>query len=272
MGPARAGLRGTAQRAARRIPPGNAIAVAVAPRDVAGLSGAGMTVASRAKPAAKLSREEKKAATREALLEAATKVFARHGYVAASVDEVAWEAGVTKGAVYSNFASKDALFAAVIERYHDQRLFEILDRVDWTAPATEQAAAAGQQFMEVSDPSLFLLMLEYNLHAARFPEGHEPMREGYRRCKAAIVEAMERMSPTLGWELPLPADELVVAFFALGDGIALQKLSDADGVPEDLYVKMLTIFVRGLQATAAETSRTLPTPAERRRARARPEE
>src|SRR5258708_1017642 len=238
MGTARAGLRGAARRAARRIPPGNAIAVA--PRDVGGVSGAGMTAASKGKPTAKPSREEKKAATREALLEAATKVFSRHGYVATSVDEVAWEAGVTKGAVYSNFASKDALFAAVIERYHDRRILEILDRVDATAPASEQAAAAGQQFLEASDPSVFLLLLEYNLHAARFPEGHEPMRDGYRRTKSAVMEAMERMAPALDWAVPLPVDQLVVAFFALSDCVALLRICDAYGDPEVLSIKMRT--------------------------------
>src|ERR1700733_6627069 len=65
-----------------------------------------MNPPSKARPPSKPRREEKKAATREALLEAATKVFARQGYVAASVDEVAWETGMTKGAVYSNFDSK----------------------------------------------------------------------------------------------------------------------------------------------------------------------
>ena len=228
-----------------------------------------MTAPPKGKRPAKMSREEKKAATREALIEAAIKVFARHGYVAASVDEVAWEAGVTKGAVYSNFSSKDALFAAVIDRYHDRRMFEILDRVDWSAPAAEQAASAGQQFMEISDPNMFLLMLEYTLHAARFPEGHEPMREGSRRVKAALVETMERWAPSLDWSYPLPVEELVVAFFAMADGVAVQQLHDPEGVPEDLYVKMLTIFVNGLVATAAEKAQKETTPAAPRNTRAR---
>jgi AcrR family transcriptional regulator len=224
---------------------------------------------SKRKPPPKLSREEKKAATRVALLEAATKVFARHGYVAASVDEVAWEAGMTKGAVYSNFASKDALFAAVIERYHDRRVLELLDQVDPSAPASEQAALSGQQFMAISDPNLFVLTLEYTLHAARFPAGHEPMREGSRRLKAAVAEAMERMAGEAGFPFVLPVEELVVAFFAIMEGAALQQLNDPDGVPDDLCTNMLSIFVRGLQATAEgqAPSGATPTPAPRKRTR-----
>jgi AcrR family transcriptional regulator len=209
---------------------------------------------SKAPPPTKPRREEKKAATREALLEAATKVFARQGYEAASLDEVAWEAGLTKGAVYSNFASKDALFAAVIERYHDRRMLDLLDRTDWTAPASEQAAWAGEQFSAIIDPDLFMLVLEYTLHAARIPVGHEPMRAGQRRLKSAVAETMVRKASGLDWDIEsaLPISDLVTAFFALGDGVALQQLADPGGCPEDLYVKMLTIFVRGLVATAED--------------------
>jgi AcrR family transcriptional regulator len=219
-----------------------------------------MTATSKTSPPVKPRREEKKAATREALLEAATTVFARQGYVAASVDEVAWEAGLTKGAVYSNFASKDALFAAVIERYHDRRMLDILDRVDWSAPATEQAAWAGQQLMTIADHDLFLLILEYTLHSARFPTGQEPMRAGQRRFKAAVVEHVAPMASGLDWDMQaaLPLSELVTAFFAISDGVALQRLFDPDEYPENLYSEMLTIFVRGLVAIAADSAPNPP--------------
>ena len=211
-----------------------------------------MTPPAKTRRPVKPRREEKKAATREALLEAATKVFARQGYVAASVDDVAWEAGLTKGAVYSNFASKDALFGAVMERYHDRQILQILERVDWSASAEEQAAWAGEQFMTMRDPDLFLLTLEYTLHAARFPMGHE--FTGHPRFKAAVADTLTQMSAALDWDIlkALPVSELVSAFFAISDGVSLQGLSDPDGCPEDLYPKMLTIFVRGLMATAED--------------------
>src|SRR5438105_15844263 len=63
----------------------------------------------------RLTRAESQARTRAHLLEAAAEVFARRGFHGASVEEVADVAGYTKGAVYSNFASKDELFLAVLE-------------------------------------------------------------------------------------------------------------------------------------------------------------
>ena len=61
------------------------------------------------------SREEKKEATRRRLLEAAAAVVAKHGAIAASLDAIAEKAGLTKGAVYSNFDSKAALLEALSE-------------------------------------------------------------------------------------------------------------------------------------------------------------
>jgi AcrR family transcriptional regulator len=203
------------------------------------------------------SREEKKAATREALLDAAGRVFARQGYVSTSVDEVAGEAGMTKGAVYSNFASKDDLFAAVIERHQDQRMLAIARSVDPSAPLAEQTTFAGAQFMAALDRDLVLLTLEYTLHAARHPSGHQAMRERYGRMKsaiAAVIEQHEAMvgDTDIGIGTVLPIEQLVVAFFVIGDGIALERLSEPGDVPDDLYGRMLAIFVRGLQVSARE--------------------
>ena len=64
----------------------------------------------------RLVRRAMKERTRERLLDAAAVVFARRGLEAASLDEVAEAAGYTKGAIYSNFASKTDLIAALMDR------------------------------------------------------------------------------------------------------------------------------------------------------------
>jgi AcrR family transcriptional regulator len=60
-------------------------------------------------------RAEARAATRRDLLRAANRLFLRDGFVATSLADIAAEAGVTKGAVYSNFQSKEDLFLAVLQ-------------------------------------------------------------------------------------------------------------------------------------------------------------
>ncbi|HKD99226.1 MAG TPA: TetR family transcriptional regulator, partial [Micromonosporaceae bacterium] len=79
----------------------------------------------------RLSREERKTQTRERLLETARDVLLERGYNAATLDGIALAAGVTKGAVYSNFSSKADLFLAVLDARSRRR-----------TPAFERARAA----------------------------------------------------------------------------------------------------------------------------------
>src|SRR5881227_1014476 len=69
----------------------------------------------------RLTREEKKAQTRERLIEAAARGFAEKGFATTSLDEVADAAGLTKGAVYSNFENKEDLVEAVLRAHQDRQ-------------------------------------------------------------------------------------------------------------------------------------------------------
>ena len=62
-------------------------------------------------------RAERKERTKVELIDAARSVFLRRGFHGASLDEIAEEAGYTKGAVYSNFDGKDDLFLAILGDY-----------------------------------------------------------------------------------------------------------------------------------------------------------
>jgi AcrR family transcriptional regulator len=72
-----------------------------------------------------LTRADRQARTREELVDAAERLFTTNGFHATSIDAVADAAGYTKGAVYSNFASKEDLFFGVYERRVDRRVEEM---------------------------------------------------------------------------------------------------------------------------------------------------
>jgi AcrR family transcriptional regulator len=69
-----------------------------------------------------VAQQERAVRTRHAVLEAAAEVFAEHGYVAATVADILKAAGVTKGALYFHFDSKEALAQGVLELQTDQHL------------------------------------------------------------------------------------------------------------------------------------------------------
>jgi AcrR family transcriptional regulator len=118
----------------------------------------------------RLSRLEAKQDTRDRLLDAARRVFLREGFHAATVDMVAAEAGFTKGAVYSAFASKAEFFLALYESRTEQRIAAMEKRL---------AALAGPLVPgEVSrvwsetlrrDRAWHLVLIEFWVFAARDP-------------------------------------------------------------------------------------------------------
>src|SRR4051794_37247650 len=91
-------------------------------------------VATRQQPPTRLDRRSRAARedgtdARQRLLAAASKVFAKHGYRAASVDQVAAEAGFSKGAMYWHFGSKEDLLHALIDERVGDRTQAMLDRM-----------------------------------------------------------------------------------------------------------------------------------------------
>ncbi len=160
---------------AARGPPG-----ARAPPDDRHDAGARRTARRRgARGVTRLSRKEQQAHTRRALLEAATRVFSRHGLAQGSVEQVAAEAGFTKGAFYANFRSKEELFLAILDERFAERVQAIDELMARGGPMEEQAAAGGAEFQDYvrGDPEWERLFFEFAAHAAR--------DDGFRRAFVA---------------------------------------------------------------------------------------
>src|SRR5258708_11189245 len=120
-----------------------------------------LSVAKDATP--RLTRDQKKAQTRLQLLEAAANVFARRGYHAATVDEVAEEAGFTVGALYSNFAGKQDLFLEMLEEHFDRQVAIYAEISSRGATLEEKARGAADHWMTFleTNPQFFPLFIEF---------------------------------------------------------------------------------------------------------------
>src|SRR5687767_8678544 len=92
-------------------------------------------------------REEYTAATRQALLDSATAMFADRGYARTSLDEIAVGARVTKGALYGHFASKQALFRQVLEDLEAGTTQEVQRAIEGSATPWEAALAGLDAFL-----------------------------------------------------------------------------------------------------------------------------
>lgn len=181
----------------------------------------------------RLTRSERSAAHRTALLEAARRVFLADGYHGASVDAVAREAGFTIGAVYSQFGSKAELFLALLEQRAGERIEQIRSLPDGAGVAAG-AAAMARQWARVlrTDLDWTLLVIEFRVHAARNPVLAARFAEVHARLLRAVVQAA-----TASLALPAPTPEvedLARLLLATGPGGALARTAEGEAFRDEL--------------------------------------
>src|SRR5947208_5485865 len=117
-------------------------------------------------PRKRLTRQESQARTRALLLEVATAEFLAHGYHATSLERVAEAAGFSKGAVYGNFAGKEELCLAVLERYFFAQLQKFVTEFAAGGETIEERLGVLERWLEVAmaDEKWQLLALEFAVH------------------------------------------------------------------------------------------------------------
>ena len=200
----------------------------------------------------RLTRAEQREKTRVCLMDAATKVFSRRGYDKASLDEVAEEAGFTKGAVYSNFKGKEDLFLATVDAHFERRL-EAIRRVLAEEPDEEGTAyAAGMDFMNQlnDDPEYFALFFEFWAYAQRNPAVKRKFLPRVQRFRGALAELFEAKDV----DMPIATQQLAAMLIAMAAGVAMERELDPKAVPHDMYARMLQYFFRGMSAVEEERS------------------
>ena len=198
-----------------------------------------------------LTRHQKQAETRSSLLRSAAKLFCRDGLDGASVEEVAQDAGYTKGAFYSNFNSKEELFLVML----DERFAEQLDSIDrmlgGPAEPGEQARLAAEDFIRSfrGEEDWKRLYFEFVAYAARNGEFRQELATRHRAMRARLTEIIGDWASGFAVKPTVPIEEIAAMADFMADGFLLDRMVDPE-LDEDLYAKMLSIFVRGLQAMA----------------------
>lgn len=206
--------------------------------------------------ATRLTRPERKLQTRDRLLETALGLFLARGYAATTLDHIADAAGLTKGAVYSNFSSKDDLFLALYAARVDEWVRDV------------EAAALRGTFEEITranarrivarqrrEPEWHALLLEFTTYAVRSPELRRRVAKEHRRLVEAIARTMEQAAAREGRKLLFPAKTLAHAASALASGVRIERDIDPDDVPADLMETALDLLLRTAITPARSTRR-----------------
>jgi AcrR family transcriptional regulator len=184
-----------------------------------------------------LTPERRRAQTRRHLLDAAALVFARKGFHGATIDEVAQTAGFTKGAVYSNFDSKEDLFFALVDD-RIERQFSIVSEVlassshDRTTqlPLMRDLFRSGAVF---ADDNWEMLHLEFVLYAKRNPGAAEKLAARAAREREFVAQLIEEEHASFGLTPAFPAAQLAELSLALFGGLSVHRLIDPSSVTEE---------------------------------------
>jgi AcrR family transcriptional regulator len=181
--------------------------------------------------ATRLTRAERTAATRRDLLAAAERLFFLRGYHGTTLDDVVAEAGYTKGAVYSTFKSKAGLFLALFDEVVDRRVAAIAQLLSAHETPQERLLALARRPEDDRNAQFLLLSIEFWVHAAREPELLAAFAERYRRLRAQLAQ----LAPP---ESPLAPERWALVTLALSNGLALERIVDPAGVPDDVMASV----------------------------------
>lgn len=188
-------------------------------------------------------QEERRARTTERLLDAAADVFARVGFHAATVDDVAAAAGHTKGAVYGNFGNKASLFLALIDRHLADQLAEV------DALAAPASADLASRLREASNDqrdangSFGLLMLEFWQYAARDAETRSALAARYAQIRERLARMIAERDPAKEAAGSRRSEDLASLVLALDAGLFLQQMLDTEAVTPDLRADAISAVI-----------------------------
>jgi AcrR family transcriptional regulator len=203
----------------------------------------------------RLSRAEQQQRTRTHVLSAAERLFVAQGFHATSVDQVAGEAGYTKGAVYSNFASKEDLFFGVYERRAQRGIAEMERRIAAAGGGGRGldavALAVAQRRGRRRDDGWLAVFFEFWAHVVRRPTLRARFAAIHARAQEPLVHALEDHAREQGYELTEDPRKLTVAAYAMQLGLSLERLTLPELVDEQLGLRMGRLFLDDLARQGA---------------------
>ncbi|MGO4712860.1 TetR/AcrR family transcriptional regulator [Bradyrhizobium sp. 2TAF24] len=194
----------------------------------------------------RLNREESQARTRELLMRSAASCFAKVGFEGTSVDEIAENAGFSRGAFYSNFADKHEILLALLQRHlaHDLRDFEAIVAESTSFDTFAEKVAA--RYRELGDnPDWCLLMVEFQLRVSRADKTNDVFARLYTDYRHTVSRLIARAFTRFGTKGQLTPADLTVTLIALSHGLALERAASKNALPMALTGKAMKALLIG---------------------------
>ena len=196
------------------------------------------------------------AARRQAILEAAIAVFAQHGFDAATTDDIARAAGLSKGGLYWHFKSKDDILAAILMQIFDQELGvlqQLIAAEGAAAPRLREMVAHGVAAVQQLE-ALLPVMLEFYALAARRGDVRQFLQRYYQRYHQLLTQLIGQGFARGEFRYGT-AEAAAITLIAQLEGLGLIWAIAPELAPlADRSQMAIELLIRGLMAVAAPSS------------------
>lgn len=182
----------------------------------------------------RLTRREKQELTRNAILRSAATLFAKQGVEGTSMEEIARHAGLTQGAIYSNFRSKSDLWWAICDQI--SRTLDFEDLFTGERPLREElrdAGAAGAKLLRNASRNDLLLNQEFNLFLMRHHRARARATRELREADRDAGRKLEAIARKRGEPLPLKGERLLLLMDVIAAGLIQYYMLDPDRIDEE---------------------------------------
>lgn len=185
--------------------------------------------------------QQRTEATRRKLAKAGMRVFARDGFEAARIEDIAAEAGHTRGAFYANFKTKEDLFFALLEQEGVRRLAELRDALEDCSSQESRMRTLREYYLErAGDRQWVMLMLEFKLYALRHGHMRAKLAAAHRHIRSSLSHAfLGDLIPAIK-ECSAEGREAVKALLEIAlSGLVLERAYDPKRISEQQMQQIL---------------------------------
>jgi len=178
--------------------------------------------------------QQRTEATRRALLYAAKRIFARDGFEASRIEDIAGATGHTRGAFYAHFKTKEDLFFALFEQEAGERLRDLRSVMERCNGSDARLRALRKFYVgRASDHQWAVLALEFKLFAWRHPKLRARLARTHRRIRESLkLNTIGNLIPELMKDGLESREVRRVALEAVLNGLVLEHAYDPETISQ----------------------------------------
>ncbi len=204
---------------------------------------------------APIDRFEQRKLTRKRLIDAALELFSTSGYEHATVDDIAREAGYSKGAYYFHFSTKDDILLELLRMWTESRSSVLAAGLDGTAAPETLRATLTDFFSYAEAPQWPGALLEFWSQSVRHAEVSKRLSTAYAGWRKQIAEAFAQAAASGALRIA-DGDDAAAVVLAAHDGFTVQTAIGSPGGKAMTAAELADSIIAPLETAAVETERT----------------